>query len=536
METDSGQVISVSQSAQDTAEVGAETTSADGKQNSDHSEAKTEESNKIIKTSTENENLEPKENGEKAKENGEVAKENLVSNEKDGGHGEESHQNGSTEEVASKENEGEEEAVDVQTTGADGNMSNALDHDETDPQPPQPPSSEAPKSNVGGQEIENEHIAENAMINPDIHETTAHGENEGDTDKLETRESETELETEETAKLISDETMKIEFNPETPDDQSDGLSKITEVIETTIPEGNTADEENNSENQTDLNSVLTESTDENIQDEVTNVEPLAEVQDAIDVEQVQVKIALNTNESVECVLENVAVVDQVTNVTEPDPMEEDLESFAPAPVPVKEEEAQNQENQEQILVDDEEMVITQITHLDELDPNVSVETNGDGQTKVIITSAAPVTKEEGAVDIDQFTDTEDLVIYALDTISPFDAKFISQHMVDRDEHQIERRLVDHNFRKKSFNFQKLPLMMFEMVFVSESNERMPSLMILTQKQLLQLSPKGSWCQYGPGIETIEMHYTNKTRFGIDTSALCEFIITNIPNMHMPYLR
>ena len=87
METDSGQVISVSQSAQDTAEVGAETTSADGKQNSDHSEAKTEESNKIIKTSTENENLEPKENGEKAKENGEVAKENLVSTEKDGEQG-----------------------------------------------------------------------------------------------------------------------------------------------------------------------------------------------------------------------------------------------------------------------------------------------------------------------------------------------------------------------------------------------------------------------------------------------------------------
>ena len=272
---------------------------------------------------------------------------------------------------------------------------------------------------------------------------------------------------------------------------------------------------------------------------MTTDEPVTEVQDAIDVDQVQVKIAVNTDE-MECVLENVAIVgDQVSNVAEHDPMEEDLESFAPAPVPipVKEEKTLNQENQEQVLVDDEEMVITQITHLDELDPNVSVETNGDGQTKVIITTpVAPVAKAEGLVDIDQFTDTEDLVIYALDTISPFDAKFISQHMADRDEHQIERRLVDNAFRKKSFNFQKLPLMMFEMVFVSESNERMPNLMILTQKQLLQLTPKGSYCQYGPGIETIEMHYTNKTRFGIDTSALCEFIITNIPNMHMPYLR
>ena len=144
--------------------------------------------------------------------------------------------------------------------------------------------------------------------------------------------------------------------------------------------------------------------------------------------------------------------------------------------------------------------------------------------------------EQGDSNIDQFTETEDLVIYALDTISPFDVKFISQHMANRDEHQIERRLTDQTFRKKSFSFQKVPYLMFELVFVSESNDRSSSLMILTQRKLIQLKCKNTWCQYGPGIETIEMNYNPRTRFGIDTGALCEFIITNIPNMHMPYLR
>lgn len=142
-----------------------------------------------------------------------------------------------------------------------------------------------------------------------------------------------------------------------------------------------------------------------------------------------------------------------------DQLEENLECI----VPPKEE----SDVSEQVLVDDEDMVVTQITSIEELE--VSQGTNGHSQ---IIQSP----KEEGgnndaAANIDQFTEIEDLIIHALDTVSPFDAKFISDHMPGRDEQQIERRLTDHSFRKLSFTFQKLPFLMFEMIFVSESNER-----------------------------------------------------------------
>ena len=554
METDNEKELSVSQSA-DNPEAGAVPEVSSGQTETNSSE----DSTKIIKASKESKlkgtseeaivngdavkdngnPVEAKENGELSQENGAETKENGESVTEN----EDSVQE--TGEKAFKENG---ESVKVNEDSVQKNGEAAKENEEATSEPTTE-KGENKAEETGQQITEGEGTIDAVQtITPPSEAPVSNGQKE-EADKGESQEPEQQVMS--TEQEAQEETLA----PTTEDLETPALD--TQALETTQKEETTediskpaveaaavesnvsVDEENNTEKPDVETSVPEETTEDVIRDELTTDEPVTEVQDAIDVDQVQVKIALNTDE-MECVLENVAMVgDQVSNSAEHDPMEEDLESFAPAPVPipVKEEKTLNQDNQEQVLVDDEEMVITQITNLDELDPNVSVETNSDGQTKVIITTpVAPVTKAEGPVDIDQFTDTEDLVIYALDTISPFDAKFISQHMADRDEHQIERRLVDNAFRKKSFNFQKLPLMMFEMVFVSESNERMPNLMILTQRQLLQLTPKGSWCQYGPGIETIEMHYTNKTRFGIDTSALCEFIITNIPNMHMPYLR
>lgn len=554
METDNEKELSVSQSA-DNPEAGAVPEVSSGQTETNSSE----DSTKIIKASKESKlkgtseeaivngdavkdngnPVEAKENGELSQENGAETKENGESVTEN----EDSVQE--TGEKAFKENG---ESVKVNEDSVQKNGEAAKENEEATSEPTTEKGEN--KAEETGQQVTEEEGTIDAVqtITPPSEAPVSNGQKE-EADKGESQEPEQQV--------MSTEQEAQEETPAPTTEDLETPALDTQALETTQKEETTediskpaveaaavesnvsVDEENNTEKPDVETSVPEETTEDVIRDEVTTDEPVTEVQDAIDVDQVQVKIALNTDE-MECVLENVAMVgDQVSNAAEHDPMEEDLESFAPAPVPipVKEEKTLNQDNQEQVLVDDEEMVITQITNLDELDPNVSVETNSDGQTKVIITTpVAPVTKAEGPVDIDQFTDTEDLVIYALDTISPFDAKFISQHMADRDEHQIERRLVDNAFRKKSFNFQKLPLMMFEMVFVSESNERMPNLMILTQRQLLQLTPKGSWCQYGPGIETIEMHYTNKTRFGIDTSALCEFIITNIPNMHMPYLR
>ena len=207
-----------------------------------------------------------------------------------------------------------------------------------------------------------------------------------------------------------------------------------------------------------------------------------------------------------------------------DQLEENLECI----VPPKEE----SDVSEQVLVDDEDMVVTQITSIEELE--VSQGTNGHSQ--ILQNPKEETGNNDAAANIDQFTEIEDLIIHALDTVSPFDAKFISDHMPGRDEQQIERRLTDHSFRKLSFTFQKLPFLMFEMIFVSESNERSSSLMLLTQKSLLQLKNKHGWCDTRYNLEVLELRYNSKTRFGIDVGALCEFIITNIPSIHMPYLR
>ena len=207
-----------------------------------------------------------------------------------------------------------------------------------------------------------------------------------------------------------------------------------------------------------------------------------------------------------------------------DQLEENLECI----LPPKEE----NDVSEQVLVDDDDMVVTQITSIDELE--VSQGTNGHAE--IVDKAKIDSNGNDEAANIDQFTEVEDLIIHALDTVSPFDAKFISDHMPGRDEQQIERRLTDHSFRKLSFTFQKLPFLMFEMIFVSENKERSSSLMLLTQKSLLQLKNKHGWCETNYNLEVLELRYNSKTRFGIDVGALCEFIITNIPSVHMPYLR
>ena len=251
-----------------------------------------------------------------------------------------------------------------------------------------------------------------------------------------------------------------------------------------------------------------------------NVEKEKEVK----IVEVKVKVDKETEENVECVLENVSVTgqEQVYNVIADvqDPMEENLETFAP----VKNEKTPEPDANEQVLVDDEEMVVTQITSIGD----IVQQQDTNGHTQVIVPPPiVPIGQ--------QFTEIEDLVIHALDTISPFDAKFISEYLANRDESQIERRLTDHDFRKKSFTFQKLPFLMFELVFVNDS-ERSRSLMLLTQKQMIQLRCKNPWANKIPGIESIEMHHNSRNKFGIDTGGLTEFIITNIPYMHMPYLR
>ena len=213
---------------------------------------------------------------------------------------------------------------------------------------------------------------------------------------------------------------------------------------------------------------------------------------------------------------------------------------------------EEEEMQEQVLVEDEDMIVGQITSMDELDQqlnqhhmkpeeepgltlhNVTKLPPNAGSTRIV--QQAELLKLSDQPSLDVFSEVEDLVIHGLDTISPFDAKFISEHMVKREEAQIEKRLNEMDFRKLSFAFQKLPILIFEVVFVNDGILRSRSLMLLTEKQLVSLKCTQEVCNHGPGIEQLKMVYNPKSRFGIDTGELCEFIVTNIPGKHMQNLR
>ena len=461
-------------------------------------------------------------------------------------------QNGSgepmTENGTNHENVEAEEPIDVETTD---NNTKASDTNESTSKTTEEEPLETPAENVKSTKNE-EQANEEEIIVKDAEEVKQNGSPPDVTvtgeeiveEETKIESSETQVEEKEEAPAVESQGQDVETKTVSEAEAGEETEKVAESCDTesgkTDSQAESEPEKVESSNDNEATVEGNTDTGEVVQTEEPLIaEVVDEVKDVSDVEQVQVKIALGSDENVECVLENVAVGDEVTTAATAavaevhDQLEENLENFAPVPAktiktikPVKAVKAE--EPVEAVLVDDEEMVVTQITSIDEL------ATNGHGQTQVIITTEAKV--EQGDSNIDQFTETEDLVIYALDTISPFDVKFISQHMANRDEHQIERRLTDQTFRKKSFSFQKVPYLMFELVFVSESNDRSSSLMILTQRKLIQLKCKNTWCQYGPGIETIEMNSNPRTRFGIDTGALCEFIITNIPNMHMPYLR
>jgi len=225
-----------------------------------------------------------------------------------------------------------------------------------------------------------------------------------------------------------------------------------------------------------------------------------------------------------------------------------LQSFTDSPL-----KSPDKDNvKETILVEDEDMIVGHITSSEgefdaEQDKNVAsnVHMKSEVSSSRIVQNplSKPVNGSSVSTDhqaqtkvLNQFSATEDLIIHALDTLSPFDAKFISDHLSEKDEAAVEKRLNDNQFRKLSFSFQKLPILMFEVVILNGHDVACKSLMLLTQKQLLELKCKQEQSYHGTGIETVKLPYIQRERFGIDTGQLCEFIITNIPSKHMPYLR
>eukprot|EP00092_Neocalanus_flemingeri_P041086 GFUD01044743.1.p1 GENE.GFUD01044743.1~~GFUD01044743.1.p1 ORF type:complete len:582 (-),score=118.59 GFUD01044743.1:147-1892(-) len=170
---------------------------------------------------------------------------------------------------------------------------------------------------------------------------------------------------------------------------------------------------------------------------------------------------------------------------------------------------------EKFLVEDDQVIVGQITSL-----NSPVK--------------APQIKSAG--NQGPFLAVEDLLIYALDTLSPFDAKFISDHMVKRDEQSIADRLNDSEYWKKTIAFKKLPIFMFEVIFIRDGNWTSRSLLLLTAKRLVPLRCKQDACIHEFAIPQAKLMFAPQSSFGINPEELCKFVANNVKKEHLPYLR
>ena len=135
--------------------------------------------------------------------------------------------------------------------------------------------------------------------------------------------------------------------------------------------------------------------------------------------------------------------------------------------------------------------------------------------------------------IQQFSPLEDLIIYCLDTLCPCDISFISNHISNWNSTSIEKHLNDQDYWKNVSQFKKLPLFIFEIIFIKDGHWVSRSLMLLTTKRLIPLQCKQDSCIHEFTIPQAKLHYCHQTSHGINTPELCKFISTNCKKEHIP---
>jgi len=176
--------------------------------------------------------------------------------------------------------------------------------------------------------------------------------------------------------------------------------------------------------------------------------------------------------------------------------------------------------QEKFLVEDNQVVVGHITTA-----------NSPTSSKIVQRPERPVSPATPGV----FSAVEDLLIYILDTLSPFDAKFISDHMGRRNETAIADRLNNSNYWKKTISFKKLPIFMFEVIFIRDGNWTSRSLLLLTAKRMVPLRCKQDTCIHEFAIPQAKLLYAPQSSFGINSDEMCKFIDNHVKKEHLPFL-
>ena len=86
-----------------------------------------------------------------------------------------------------------------------------------------------------------------------------------------------------------------------------------------------------------------------------------------------------------------------------------------------------------------------------------------------------------------FSALEDFLLWTLDSLCPFDSRFISEHTVGRDQAAVTARLNHSDYWQQVRQFKKLPLFTFEIIFVRGGDWVSRSLVLLTAKRLIPLT-------------------------------------------------
>ena len=99
---------------------------------------------------------------------------------------------------------------------------------------------------------------------------------------------------------------------------------------------------------------------------------------------------------------------------------------------------------------------------------------------------------------DSFCPLDDLILFCLDTLCPCDLTFITNHVSKFDSATIEKRLNSTEYWENVKKFKKIPLFIFEIIFILDGNWVSRSLAVLTSKRLLAL-------------ECVQVKTTNQSR-------------------------
>ena len=135
---------------------------------------------------------------------------------------------------------------------------------------------------------------------------------------------------------------------------------------------------------------------------------------------------------------------------------------------------------EKILLEDEDMIVGQLgglgqTHSDNL---VSFE-----RARPRPSHGPHKMRKKQRRDKSGYSEVEDWTVRSLDLLSPFDTDFITDHLRGRSKSEIEYRLNDPQFRLGATEFKKVPLFIFELIFLRDRVVAHKCLMLLTTKQV-----------------------------------------------------